>query len=159
MNTFSFCPNCGNRLDTTDAFCKHCGNAVSPNGVPNNDCNINRNSNYTNGEKQSIYDRLNDYVGNTGPKELNWKDLFTDVFKSHTADEAESIFICGTKNTTPPLSQVSSTWPKPWLYSRVFLVFAIAFILLKICWDCFGNVNVVPRLIMVGARYDRCERS
>ena len=40
MNTFSFCPNCGNRLDTTDAFCKHCGNAVSPNGVPNNDCNI-----------------------------------------------------------------------------------------------------------------------
>lgn len=151
MKEFLYCPNCGNRLDETDAFCKHCGNAVSTNGVPNNNCDINRNSNSTNGEKQTIFDRLNNYVGNTGSKELNWKDLFTDVFKSHSIDEAESIFICGTKNTTPPLSQVSSTWPKPWLYSRVFLVFISAFILLKICWNCFSNINVIPGLILVGA--------
>ena len=131
----SYCPYCGNIVLANDSFCKNCGKAVKK----------------TTEEGQSVFDRINDYVGNTGSKELNWKALFSDVFKSHSSEEAESIFICGTKATTPPLSQVTSTWPKPWLYSRVFLVFAIAFFLLKICWGCFNNVNVIPGLILVGA--------
>ena len=73
---------------------------------------------------------LNEYMGNTNAVSLNWKDLFTDVFKKHTNVEAEDVFICGTSKTTPPLSEVSETWPRPWLYSRVFLCFAITYVLL-----------------------------
>ena len=135
---YSYCRNCGNLVRCEDCFCKHCGISVNT-------------KHKTTEGNQSVFDRINDYVGNTGSKELNWKALFSDVFKSHSSEEAESIFICGTKATTPPLSQVTSTWPKPWLYSRVFLVFAIAFFLLKICWGCFNNVNVIPGLILVGA--------
>lgn len=94
---------------------------------------------------------LNEYVGNSQPVDLNWRDLFTDVFRRHTTVEAEDIFICGTRFTTPRLSQVSTTWPKPWLYSRVFLVFVLAFFLLKGCWDIFENANAMPGLIVIGA--------
>ena len=81
--------------------------------------------------------RLNDYMGNTAPVDLNWKSLFTDVFKSHTTAEAEEIFISGTPTTTPLLKDVSRSWPHPWLYSRVLLMFGIAFFLLKICCEVF----------------------
>ena len=94
---------------------------------------------------------LNNYMGNTNAVKLNWKDLFTDVFKKHTNEEAEDIFICGTSRTTPPLSEVSETWPKPWLYSRVFICFAITYALLYVCCTSFQNPLMFPGLIMVGA--------
>lgn len=156
---YAFCSGCGRPISKTELYCKFCGkrNIVNPYNQSNN------NRDYTNEANQqahsedvkvgsqSIFDKINDYVGNTGSRDLNWKDLFTDVFKQHSTDEAEDIFICGTKNTTPSLEQVSSTWPRPWLYSRVLVIFVITFVLLKICWECFGNINVIPGLIMVGS--------
>ena len=135
-DTSSRCTNCRRPLSATDRFCKYCGAKVEES---------------SDNASQSFFDKVNDYVGNTGSRELNWKNLFSDVFKHHTTDEAEEIFICGTKKTTPALSNVSSTWPNPWLYSRVFVIFAVVFILLKICWECFNNINVIPGLIMVGS--------
>lgn len=147
----SYCRNCGNLVYCGEFFCSHCGTAVNSEHKDKEAPKYKFSEQRTTMENQSVFDRINDYVGNTGSKELNWKSLFTDVFKSHAPDEAEAIFICGTKKTTPPIQDITSTWPKPWLYSRVFLVFATAFILLKICWDCFNNVNVIPGLILVGA--------
>ncbi len=94
---------------------------------------------------------MNEYVGNDQPANLNWKVLFSDVFKSHTVEEAESIFICGTKTTTPVPSEVSKDWPHPWLYSRVLLMFLIAFGLLWICVSGFSNFNALPGMIVVGS--------
>ena len=162
INTpFIKCSRCGHQLSKTAIFCKYCGKKVdvctethSFTGANQKERDRQTNE-YASSEKkessQSVFDRLNDYVGNTGSRELNWRNLFSDVFKQHTMDEAEEIFICGTKQTTPSLSNISSTWPNPWLYSRVFLIFAIVFILLKVCWECFANINVIPGLIMVGA--------
>lgn len=83
--------------------------------------------------------------------ELNWKILFTDIFKQHTREEAEEIFICGTKQTTPAPSSVLSEMPKPWLYSRVFAVFFIAAVFLWICCSVFQNSKTLPGLIMLGS--------
>lgn len=154
-NTPNICSVCKRPLSATDRFCKYCGTKVetSTNDFSYRETIKEESFNHKESEEkqQSIFDKINDYVGNTGSKELNWKNLFSDVFKPHSTDEAEEIFICGTKKTTPALSNVSSTWPNPWLYSRVFVIFAVVFILLKICWECFNNINVVPGLIMVGS--------
>lgn len=56
----------------------------------------------------SWIDSLNEYVGNDRPADLNWKILFSDVFKSHTTEEAEEIFIWGTKKTTPDMCSISN---------------------------------------------------
>lgn len=94
---------------------------------------------------------LNSYMGNKNSVKLNWKDLFSAVFKKHTNQEAEDIFICGTSKTTPPLDEVSETWPKPWLYSRVLLFFAITYVLLYICCTSFENLNAIPGTIIIGS--------
>ena len=156
----AYCGNCGNEVAPGSAFCGHCGqvvhNASSVNTAHNHSNNNTSSSNaqYSNaGAKtsSSFVGSINDYIGNTNAVSLNWKDLFSAVGKKHSTEEAEDIFICGTSRTTPPLSEVSETWPKPWLYSRVFLCFIITYVLLHICSIAFNNANAYPGLIIVGA--------
>lgn len=109
------------------------------------------NAGQSQGSASSWVDHINEYMGNDRPADLNWRVLFTDVFKRHTKDEAEEIFICGTRTTTPSLEDVSQRWPHPWLYSRVFLSFMLAFVLLYICCTSFGNENALPGLMVVGS--------
>lgn len=134
-----YCNSCGQKNADDANFCGNCGKAFSTTSTRNHS------------PKSSWVNHINDYVGNDKPADLNWRVLFTDVLKKHTKTEAENIFICGTKSTTPTLDRVSQQWPHPWLYSRVFLMFAAAFFLLYICCSYFGNGNAIPGLIMVGS--------
>lgn len=150
LKNMAYCSKCGKELQAGSKFCGYCGQPVY----------IANDSEMQNHHEQNIQSEsaqsgfiggLNDYMGNTQSVSLNWKDLFTSVFDRHTKEEAEEIFICGTAKTTPPLSMVSDTWPKPWLYSRVFLCFLITYVLLYICSVFFQNSNAYPGLIMIGA--------
>lgn len=116
-----FCPQCGHRAKAT----RH--------------------------NSRSWIDHLREYMGAGQQGELNWRMLFTDVGQSHTVDEAERIFICGTKTTTPAPWKVSAEWPHPWLYSRVLLVFAVAAALLWVCLSMFENLNALPGFIFVSS--------
>lgn len=135
-----YCGFCGHCNDDNAKFCSGCGKAFQTTSSSSQDAS-----------NPSWVDHINDYVGNDGPADLNWKVLFTDVLKKHSKSEAENIFICGTKTTTPTLDSVSQQWPHPWLYSRVFLMFAVAFSLLYVCCALFGNTNAIPGLIVVGS--------
>lgn len=152
----AYCGNCGNFVAEGSSFCGHCGQLVrnessqfqsSTNTPPPHP----KSEKKTKKSSSSIVDGINVYIGNTNTVNLNWKDLFSDVFKKHTNEEAEDIFICGTSKTTPALSTVSETWPKPWLYSRVFICFAITYMLLYVCCSAFNNVLSLPGAIIVGA--------
>ena len=140
-----YCPNCGSPIPDDARFCGRCGSDLQPLQGDQRTQRSNNNGNHAQGRGQSaassFVDHLNEYVGNDRPADLNWRMLFTDVFKSHTVEEAEDIFICGTHATTPPPQLVSKEWPRPWLYSRVFLMFTAAFALLWLCCNLFGNPN------------------
>lgn len=76
------------------------------------------------------------------------KDFFSEVFKTHTEDDAEEIVVCGAPGTIPDPATLSSACPRPWLYSRVFLFFLLVTVLLfaanvLINEGQFGNVLVV----------------
>lgn len=146
-----YCNYCGHANQDSAMFCGNCGRPLdtTKDQRTNNDSYQQKSTASSKGN--SWVDSLNDYVGNDRPADLNWKVLFTDVFKKHTVEEAEDIFICGTHNTTPSSYEVSKEWPHPWLYSRVFLMFSIAFALLWICSNLFGNPNALPGMIVVGA--------
>lgn len=146
-----YCNYCGKPIAEKAKFCGNCGKSVflgKEGKAEQSQSKQNSNFGY-NGT--SWIDSLNDYIGNDKPADLNWKVLFTDVFKPHTAEDAEEIFICGTKTTTPTTSEVSKDWPHPWLYSRVFIMFLIAFVLLWICVSSFSNTNAIPGMIVVGS--------
>nr|CCC17538.1 putative membrane protein [Lactiplantibacillus pentosus IG1] len=112
-------------------------------------------SNSENNQIKGFYDsataKLSHYTGEEGAVKVNIGDLFSEVFKHHTKDEANSIFIAGTKTTTPALADVSDEWAKPWLFSRILLGFLLAFAALLYMADSFENSNAIPGLIMVGA--------
>ena len=150
-----YCPNCGNPIPDDARFCGRCGSDLQPLQGDQRTQRSYNNGNHAHGRGQSaassFVDHLNEYVGNDRPADLNWRMLFTDVFKSHTVEEAEDIFICGTHATTPPPQLVSKEWPRPWLYSRVFLMFTAAFTLLWLCCNLFGNPNALPGMIVVGS--------
>ena len=146
-----YCNYCGHPNQEGSLFCGSCGKPLSGNIADNSSTDTTRQERSASKDKSSWVDSLNEYVGNDRPADLNWKVLFLDVFKSHTTEEAEAIFICGTKSTTPAPSEVSKDWPHPWLYSRVFLMFLIAFGLLWICVSGFSNSNAMPGMIVVGS--------
>ena len=154
------CPNCG----CPASYCKPIGESIddlksSTNSNTEHQRLINEETIHSqHNQTKSTYsndsswvNHLNEYVGNDRPVELNWKILFTDVSKKHTSEEAEEIFIVGTRKTTPSVYEVSKDWPHPWLYSRVFMMFAIAFTLLWVCCSIFQNPNALPGLIVVGS--------
>ena len=142
-----YCSYCGKPLQEGALFCGNCGKPVATDTTSKQQTK----TYYSGSADNSWVNRLNDYVGNDRPADLNWKVLFTDVTKKHTTEEAEEIFICGTRRTTPSVNEVSKDWPHPWLYSRVFLMFAIVFALLWICCSMFQNPNALPGLIVVGS--------
>lgn len=79
------------------------------------------------------------------------RNIFSRVFRKHSDIEAERLFIVGTALTTPKIEEVVDTWPKPWLFARVFLIALIGYLGLYIGVSLFGNINFIPGLIIVGA--------
>ncbi|MFF2445596.1 PrsW family glutamic-type intramembrane protease [Neobacillus sp. NPDC058068] len=83
--------------------------------------------------------------------EPKFQNVFSRVFRNHSELEAERLFIVGTALTTPKISEVTDTWPKPWLFARVFIIALLAFAGFYIGVNYFGNINFIPGLIIVGA--------
>lgn len=74
---------------------------------------------------RSLITKMNEIAGGTGVVELRYSDFFRSVFRRHEKGEAAWTFICGTEQTTPDIRDVSTAWPRPWIYSRVLLLLAL----------------------------------
>lgn len=110
-----YCPHCGSPVRETAKFCPSCGQALSATGTGQAQTQSEAMPDGNN-QFKGIYDsataKLNHYTGEEGAVKVNIADLFSEVFKHHTKDEANSIFIAGTKTTTPALADVSDEWAK-----------------------------------------------
>lgn len=95
--------------------------------------------------------QINKMAGESGSVDLRLRDLFSQVFKKHTRTESDEIFIAGTAHTTPKESDIVTSWPKPWLFSRILVALLLSSVLLYICAEMFGNPNVLPGLMFMGA--------
>ncbi|WP_407267769.1 PrsW family glutamic-type intramembrane protease [Radiobacillus sp. PE A8.2] len=153
-----FCFNCGVKVvDPSSKFCTSCGvklraiESASPNSA---DKEVELEKDFSSQVKDAFSKTtraINGMVGEEGSIDMNLKDVFSDVFKKHTQEEGEALFISGTKQTTPKENEITTSWPKPWLFSRVFLVLAATYILLYICVYTFQNSNAIPGLMMIGS--------
>jgi RsiW-degrading membrane proteinase PrsW (M82 family) len=83
--------------------------------------------------------------------EPKFHNIFSRVFRKHSELEAERLFIVGTALTTPKISEVKETWPKPWLFARVFIIALLIFAGFYTGVSYFGNWNFIPGVIIVGA--------
>lgn len=78
------------------------------------------------------------------------KHFFSEVFKHHSEDELHDCFIAGTRQGTPPLSSVPTTFPTPWIFARLMLFCLILFFGFNWALTHFRNINLVPGLMFVG---------
>ncbi|MDN7244644.1 PrsW family intramembrane metalloprotease [Planococcus shenhongbingii] len=159
-----FCVHCGEKVNTEGKFCTGCGiELLQPifegsfadgknmyAGVVE-ELPIVSVPDQVKGTLLQATEKINAMVGEQGTIDVNLKDVFSAVFKKHDKEEGEMLFIAGTSLTTPKESEISTSWPKPWLFSRIFLMLFLAYILLYICVYEFQNTNAIPGLILVGS--------
>jgi RsiW-degrading membrane proteinase PrsW (M82 family) len=94
---------------------------------------------------------LTSFAGVEKLEGFSLKDLFSEVFRKHSREEIEEYFTVGTPSTTPSIETIDTTWPKPWVFSKTFIGALVVYILFLSAWNEFGNVNLIPGLIMVGS--------
>lgn len=157
-----FCPKCGSEYGVAPV-CVKCGQPISPNDRFCPNCGADQQATdqkvtiaevgeaYIKKGFDTFASTINTMAGETGKVEIHAKDLFSDVFKKHTQEEKDALFVAGTSKTTPKESEMIAEWPRPWLFSRVFLMFAIVFAGLYFMVMKMGNSNGIPGAMFVGA--------
>jgi RsiW-degrading membrane proteinase PrsW (M82 family) len=77
--------------------------------------------------------------------------FFSQVFSKHDPEAIESMFTVGSRETTPALNPQMGELPNPWIFFRVLVGAVAVYLLFLMAWNQFGNVNVIPGLIMAGS--------
>lgn len=96
-------------------------------------------------------DQLSSAAGIETPGEWSAREMFADATRKHTDDEVEAYFTVGTPATTPDLMAINASWPKPWMFLRVFGLSLALYLGFVYTWEKFDNENLIPGLIMIGA--------
>lgn len=76
-------------------------------------------------------------------------DIFSDVFKRHTAEETARVLSVGTAVTTPREPEMLSNWQKPFLFARFFLGYGLFLALAYMMGSILGH-EAGYYLLMVG---------
>ncbi|WP_179394492.1 PrsW family glutamic-type intramembrane protease [Lacticaseibacillus absianus] len=144
-----FCPNCGKPLKPSAKFCPKCGYRLHTSATPTP--NTSQPSPVPTMSVPSTPSATNQFVTSSKAAAATMKLVFSQVFQKHSQAEAEEIFIAGTQRTTPALSAVKSDWGRPWLFARVFALFAISFCGLLFVAVSDNNALMIPGVILTGA--------
>lgn len=91
------------------------------------------------------------FIGLEELKDFKLQHIFSQVFKKHSLAEMEDQLITGTYNNTPALTDIETSWARPWLFSRMLLVSIAIAILMIIGYRTFANPNLVPGLMFIGS--------
>lgn len=84
-------------------------------------------------------------------KDFKLKNIFSEVMKKHSLADMEEQLITGTINRTPALTDIETSWAKPWLFSRMLIVSIALAIAFMIAFRMFENQNLIPGLILLGS--------
>lgn len=100
---------------------------------------------------ENIANRVTNLAGIEKLEGFSLMELFSEVFKKHKAGDVEEYFTVGAPSTTPDITQVDTTWPRPWVFFRTFVITILVFASFHQMWAIYGNTNVLPGLIMIGS--------
>jgi RsiW-degrading membrane proteinase PrsW (M82 family) len=155
-----FCTRCGKPNNDNALFCTECGNSLragsagAAQNVSNPVNNLGNQPGTAAGIGSSIkneYNTFSEYVGADKNIRLKFSDLFKDVFKKHTREERDKIFMAGLAGDQASTIPDALSWPKPWLYSKFFTILLSTYLLLYVAAGFFENFNMIPGLIFVGS--------
>ena len=99
----------------------------------------------------SVGERVSAVTGVSKVEGLNAKELFSAVLEPRSDEDIEEYFLAGTRTTTPDVKDVSTSWPKPWVFFKTFTLSLIVYLGFYFALNQFKNPNLVPGLIIMGA--------
>ena len=103
------------------------------------------------GLAQNVGEKMSSIIGIEKLKGFSLSDLFSDVFSHHTREEVENYFTVGTEKSTPDILDVDTSWPKPWIFTRMVIASLVLYFLLLLGWKMWENPKLLPGLIFVGS--------
>ncbi len=98
-----------------------------------------------------INTKISDVAGVERLEGFSAREMFSQVLKSRKDDDVEEYFTVGTASTTPPLSAVETSWPKPWAFFKTFTLAVGVYLCFVLAVEQFRNPKLVPGLIITGA--------
>jgi len=135
-----FCGQCGVNNPAENRFCSACGKELGAAGQV---------------APQPIFEswaaRLRTLANTEELEGFSLKEMFSEVFRKRSEEEMDDYFIAGTSRTTPAIDDVQTGWPKPWFFSRVLAFIAVIYFGFSYAMQQFGNSNLIPGMIMMGA--------
>jgi RsiW-degrading membrane proteinase PrsW (M82 family) len=99
----------------------------------------------------NIGGRISDVAGLEKIEGFSPATMFSEVWRKRTDEEMEQYFAVGTPTTTPLLNEVDTSWPKPWLFLKTFILAAIVYAGFVFAYNTFNNVLVLPGMLTIGA--------
>ena len=82
---------------------------------------------------------------------LSGREFLSNVLKKRKDDEIEELFITGTRNATPLLKDIDTSWPKPWVFSKAMVMSLLIFGGFYYGSVGMDNSNMIPGAILVGS--------
>jgi len=100
---------------------------------------------------EDIGGRITEVAGMEKIQGFDVREMFSAVFQKRSDEEIEQYFSAGGLTNTPPLATVDTSWPKPWLFFKTFLLAVIVYLCFVFGWQVFKNANLIPGLITMGS--------
>jgi len=100
---------------------------------------------------QGASDRITSNLGLEKIESFSVTSFFSEVFSKHDPDEVERLLSVGAPGSTPKLSSDMGVMPNPWIFFRILSGTVIAYLVFLYGWNAYGNMSLVPGLIMVGS--------
>jgi protease PrsW len=100
---------------------------------------------------ENLANRVTSLAGVEKLEGFDIKELFSEVFRRHTSEEVGDYFTVGGTSTTPDITQVDTTWPRPWVFFRTFIAALLVSYGFYRMWESYENVLVLPGLLITGS--------
>ena len=136
------CPACGARHAPRARFCEQCGGALD--GLPA--LPGDRDAGALLGPAGAVVARV---AGLRPAQNVSVGSLVSEAFARRTPQEIEAYMSVGTTATTPPVAQLNTEWPRPWLFARLLFSALLVTLMLYASVMVFGARVGVPGLLVV----------
>ena len=101
-------------------------------------------------EKKSFTKSISNFIGTEDLQDFKLGGIFSEIFKKHTFAETEEQLFTGTSKNVPNITEVETSWAKPWLFSRLIVLCIVITLVLVLAFNAFENYKLIPNIIVVG---------
>ena len=95
--------------------------------------------------------RISEAAGVEKIEGFKLSEMLSEIWRKRNDEEMENYFAVGTPTTTPQLAEVDASWPKPWLFVKIFGLAALVYLGLVFVYETFNNNLMLPALMTMGA--------